>query len=272
MATYTLDLNRDYGDRLQSTKDSSVVNIPAADCTDLDGCGVNTHIKGGYNFTANYRENCEPPVTGLQYSYSGLVALSSAGVISSSLFGWAGTLAGVDIAVSTDTLLSYMVNSASTPGYGNSNLGILSAFGISAGATIKKQGKNYSIVSESNRRIIGTIQRPSISSAIDQCGLLTGVRVKSNLSLFGFDENECKPILIWQSSIGTNYANYLYDTLEGPGALAGILVPDVNKFATDSILQQGNPVAAGICDTVANAVESIYSSIGNTSIEIGVGE
>jgi len=43
---YTLTFDKDYGNRLQSSKDASVSNVPGASLVDLAGCGGQTHAYG----------------------------------------------------------------------------------------------------------------------------------------------------------------------------------------------------------------------------------
>lgn len=266
--TTTIIHDLDYLSRLQSSKSSSVVNIPAVELRDLTGCDDPTHLAVGYNFTANWLDNCVPSGVGLQASIASLVQTPS----TNNGFSWNEPLAGVptlvDGAKFTEYLLGGFPNGAGpiNINFYSSAAAVLTLLGMDEDdAKVKFVGSNINVYSKgSNSKLIATLSRPSISQLNDRCGTPVGYKASGNVALYGFNQETCRPELVWSQSQNLSYNS----TLCTPSSVT----TDVwTTYLGTPIFSQ--PLTDGVDDpeaVISQQIYDIYHNLLGATLVIGV--
>jgi len=206
---YTLTFDKDYGNRLQSSKDASVSNVPGASLVDLAGCGGQTHAYGQADISINALDNCAPKGLALQYAYSGYAGFISGSPMT--LHGLNGESSGsLSLNTSVLDLANYAVLVASGITQWNAPT-IWADLQLGTAVTQTQFGRNllFTDASTGNRQV-AQLSRPAVSDIVDNCGLIIGKRTKTSMSIFGYDPDTCRPSLLWQASINIGYGRYLY--------------------------------------------------------------
>lgn len=264
MTKFTVTPSRNRGIDLFDPVSKSTISVPAAYCDDLKGCGGDTHNRGQYSFTANYRQNCETPQVGLQASYSGFVTRT---ITPSSLEEITIIDSGVSLTANI-TGLAIAIGQLTNGTFPDGVLKDLLGIGEEASLVEKVVGSQITLTKASNRRLVATLSRPVWELRKDNCGNDIGYFRSSSLSLYGFDDATCQVTTIWQASLGAFLASEVYGA---PGEGLGTdLSNDLNAFGLMNIL---NAVTSAVaCSGVQTAAEAIWADLENEDIEFGGSE
>lgn len=255
--SYIVNFSENFGDRAQSSFDSSVYSIPSGAMTDLVGCGNYTHIKTSISFNANVREACAQPVPALQFSGSGLFAIG-AEQTTQNAFGWSGSVRGVDIDITVDRLLFFAREwPAALP---INDQAVIDAFGADGATRVRTEGKTAFLLPDTGNSPVGIIQRPSVKPVNDVCGSLLGFRYSTSAQVFGFDPLTCKPKLAWQYSV-SYFFNMFSGVLGYSGAGTNVTTDIVDNMGVRNILDvTRNPFAASLPGTLQQALSNAWNA------------
>lgn len=261
MPTQNILFNQNRGGFLFDTSTSSNAQRPAGYCTDLVGCGNDTHIAGQYSATLNSRVNCESPTPALQISYSGYVARA----IQDSLAGINETILGVAINAQLGNLVAFLVNAMNTTPTVASYATVLGV----ASSLLKDRGAQYILQGgNTKKRLIANIQRVQTYDQLDQCDIALGKVSSSSVSVLGFDLDTCQPSLLWQASLSIFASYELYGDPVGVGTLlVGPIITDVAKTKLYDIT--GVATSTSTCDTIGTTMEIPWLTLLDTGFVIG---
>lgn len=210
MAQQAIDLSEFRGRFYFDSLSKSTLNVPSAYCTDLKGCGTDTHVAGGDAYTLNYLDDCIP-ARGLQMSYSGYTSLDNADV---RLGNFNATVSGQAFAATLTTLTASLIDAVVAPGVAVPVASIEAAMGPTGWV---QRGGDYVLLSTGLRkRIIAQVSIPVGVIVADQCGEPEGVSADISASIFGFDPLTCQSGLLWQASLSLFAGYNLYgDPING---------------------------------------------------------
>lgn len=187
-----MDQNR--GAQVISKKDKSSVAYPSAFGADLDGCGLETHIKTLHNLGLNARVNCKSPQTILQLGLSTIASIAEVGGLNPSNAGVAGTWTFEDI-------VAYLMQHIFL-----FNLDTLQAVNPIAptsigGRVLQRRGSSFVFdgLKDGLPRI--EVGVPAIYAQEDNCGIPYLVKGKVSYSYTAFDLESCRPVLAHQMSL-----------------------------------------------------------------------
>lgn len=221
MSQQVITLNSNRGAFLFDTNTSSTVQLPSAFCVDLRGCGGQTHQSGTASATYNSRIECSNPVRALQFSQSGYSALNNA---VPGLSGFAGSVLGVAIDVSFDSVATLLVNTITSPS-GPASYAL--ALGVSE-ANLQARGGKFVVTppatSRNRNRIVAEVQRVQAYETRDNCGLPEGRTASTSVSVLGFNTTTCDETLLFQMSLGIFASYELYGDPIDPTQLAADIV------------------------------------------------
>lgn len=261
MPRYAVKFDRNRGADYFDSKSKSTFTVPAAYCDDLKGCGGDTHNRGQIAFTANYRENCEIPLVGLQYSYSGFATRT---ITPSSLNNLTIIDSGASITASLNALQIYLGDLTDPP----QSLSLKALLGLPPGDTVYTErviGPQRVLVKASTKRTVATIQRPIFEERLDQCGIPIGYNRGTSLALFGFDSETCQSTTLWQASVNIFMATAVY----GPPGSLGVQVND--DLVGFGILAMTSVIDSTIaCTGVQQIIENQWTNVGEGQREFGV--
>lgn len=215
---------QDFGPGLKDIKSKSVVSSPFGACVDLDNCGVTTHIKHGYDATINGRENCAPPRTFLAFSQSGLLHAGARNP-ASTVNGSGVTIAddGGPIFVGMSLLNDILQRGGETPDV--LRAAIASSTGIPI-AQVKFMGRSFA-GEGADKRTVFQVGYPVRSTIMDNCGEILLHKTSASVSAYGFDDETCRQILLWQMSRKVAWSPDDYT--------AGVNVGSVPQLALDNL-------------------------------------
>lgn len=191
---YTITFDENRGSQVISRKDKSSIAYPAAYGADLDGCGLETHIKTLQNLNLNARANCQSPQTILQMSLSTIASIAAVGVLNPTNSGVAGTWNYVGILTYLmQSIFLYNTETLSAPQPNNP--------GTIAGRALARRGSSFVFdgLKDGLERI--EVGVPQIYSQVDNCGIPNLVKGKVSYSYTAFDLETCKPVLAHQMSL-----------------------------------------------------------------------
>lgn len=262
MATQAINFSLNRGTDLFDPNSKSTFSVPGAYCDDLAGCGFDTHDRGSIAVNFNYREECEAPIQGLTYSYSGFHARSDSSA-DNSLYNFEYTFpTNIAVAVNLSTLLTSTAKSG---------LPVVSdVIGVDPDLVdIKRIGAQLLVYKKQSKRVIATLQRPVLTDVIDACGNSLGSKYSTSLAFFGFDSASCKSTTLWQASYTVFINPYLYPLTEATR---------LDKVAEDLFVTFGiDQITAAVkrtvaCNQLQNSAETVWLGIQGESHNIGMEE
>lgn len=223
---YNIVIDENRGAQVISRKDKSSVTYPSAFGADLDGCGVETHIKTLHGLNLNARVNCQSPKNILQMSLSTIASIEPVGALNPSNAGVAGTWSYIGI-------LQYLMEQIFLFNTETLQSPVPVPPPAIAGRVLQRRGTGYVFdgLKDGLERI--EVGVPQIFYQADNCGVPAVVRGKVSYSFTAFDLETCKPILAHQISLGL--AVDVFPVPEGAGLNGGRFASVANAMQAISL-------------------------------------
>lgn len=191
---YTITFDQNRGAQVISSKDKSSIAVPSAYGADLDGCGVDTHIKTLHNLNLNARVNCKSPQTILQLGLSTISSIAEVGGINPSNEGVADTW-------DYEGILAYLMQAIFLFNTATLQSPAPTPPPSIAGRVLQRRGGSFVFdgLKDGLPRI--EVGVPSVYAQLDNCGIPYLVKGKVSYSFTGFDLETCRPSLAHQMSL-----------------------------------------------------------------------
>jgi len=115
------------------------------------------------------------------------------------------------------------------------------------------------------------VNLPYKYSRQDNCGVDNGEVFKVSITLMGFDEDTCRPFMMWQNSSSMFLASDYFDTSPYPTALLQAQIGSTSQVTNmfDAAVTDGSVPSPSQCDTIPSDMRVPWLTLLNTALTYG---